>query len=61
MREFKEFLLAISMVIIVVIALAGLWIGGFYLNRWFNWKFGYESKTEETIRQMVKPEALKKI
>ncbi len=36
----------------------GLAYGGFYLKRWFNYKFGYGSQVEETVKKLVKPECL---
>lgn len=42
--------------LIVAIAIA---VGSFFVYRWFNYSFGYESMVQETVRQMVKPEALK--
>jgi len=41
--------------IIIFIAL-----GAFNFYRWFNWKYGYESYTRDTILEMVNPECLKK-
>lgn len=36
----------------------GIGIGGWYIYRQFNYSFSYKSKVQETIREMVKPEAL---
>ena len=33
--------------------------GAFHLYQWFNWEFGYEENTRQTIMQMVKPECIK--
>lgn len=47
-------------VVIAIISVLIMW-GGFVLNRWFNYKFGYGTKVENTIANMVKPECLKEI
>lgn len=33
--------------------------GGWHLDRWFNWEFQYRGAVEQTVRDMVKREALK--
>jgi hypothetical protein len=33
-------------------------IGGYYLNRWWNWKFSYQSNVQQEIHRMIKPECL---
>lgn len=47
-------------VIVVVIVLAiALSVGGWFLKRWWNYAWSYESQVTETVCEMVKPEALR--
>ena len=41
------------------IIFVGLMYGGFVLNRWFNFNFGYATHVRAEICKMVKPEYLK--
>jgi hypothetical protein len=33
--------------------------GGWKLQRWYHYKFGYESQVAQTVRELVRPECLK--
>ena len=46
-------------VLSVVIVFAFLSIGSFFVYRYINYKFAYKAMVEETVREMVKKEALK--
>lgn len=41
---------------LIIVCLLGY--GGFKLQRWLHWNWGYESQVTETICAMVKPEHL---
>jgi TRAP-type C4-dicarboxylate transport system permease small subunit len=45
-----------ALVLIFAIAIA---IGGWYLERTAHYSWSYESKVEDTVKTMVKPECLK--
>lgn len=45
-----------ALAIIILIAIA---YGAYKLERWVNWKFGYESSVERIIEERVRPECLK--
>ena len=48
-----------AIIFIAALVLVGaLAVGGWYVQRWFNYYFGYESQTRATICEMVRPEAL---
>lgn len=55
----KKLFVYTIMAVLGISLIFALWYGGFALARWFNWKFGYETKTRQMIVDMVKPEALK--
>jgi high-affinity Fe2+/Pb2+ permease len=38
---------------LVVIGL--LWYGGWQLSRWWNYKFGYESKVQAEVQKQIAP------
>lgn len=38
---------------VVVIGL--LWYGGFQISRWWNYKFGYESKVQAEVQKQLAP------
>jgi len=42
----------------VALALA-VAFGGWYLEREFNFRYGYDAKVKDTVKEMVKPECLK--
>jgi len=49
----------IYIVVIILLAVISLIVyGGYELNRYMNWSFGYEDMVEEKIREMVKEEYL---
>jgi hypothetical protein len=52
MKNFFFYIFLAMLVIVISVA-------SFMTYRWFNYSFGYESMVKETIRQMVKEEALK--
>ena len=55
MSKPKSWLVTIGIVafaLSVAAMLGGIIYGGYKLNRWWNWKFGYESKVEEVIRPL---------
>lgn len=44
--------------ILTIILAFAISIGGYYLNRYVNWSWGYEDMVERKIKEMVKREAL---
>jgi len=46
--------------ILFLVFISSLTYGGWRLSRWFNWSFTYKSNVEETVRDMVKEECLKR-
>lgn len=46
----------ISILIVIIISAAA----SFVVYRYFNYQFAYKSMVEDTVREMVKEEALKK-
>jgi hypothetical protein len=40
-----------AVIILALFVVIGLAIGGWYVKRWFNWKYGYE----ENVAQQVEP------
>jgi hypothetical protein len=45
--------------LIIVGVFSAVAYGGWRLQRWYHYKFGYESQVSETVRELVKPECLK--
>lgn len=46
--------------IVIAVALAlAVALGGWLLEREFNFRYGYDDKVRDTIKEMVKPECLK--
>jgi uncharacterized protein YneF (UPF0154 family) len=54
----KTFLYIVG-VLLILTGLAGIILGGWYVGRAINYKLGYKSMVQETVREMVKPEALR--
>jgi len=50
----KFFFYVVILILIILITMAS-----FMTYRWFNYSFGYENMVKQTIREMVKEEALK--
>lgn len=48
----------LSMWVVGLVFVALLAYGGFKLQRWFHWNWGYESQVVETVCEMVNPEYL---
>lgn len=53
-RYLEMLALAVGAILIVV----SISWGSFKVYRYVNWRFGYQSKVEQTIKEMVKPECL---
>jgi uncharacterized protein YneF (UPF0154 family) len=56
----KLLLQSIPLGIITLCVIAGLIYGIFMVYRYINYNFGYEAMVQQTVREMVKAEALKK-
>lgn len=39
----------------VLVIVAGIAYGSFRIERWYHYKFGYQSKVEESITERVQP------
>jgi len=52
-------LMAILLIIGIVAGSIGISLGGWYLVRKWNYAFAYRSFVEQTVREMVKEEALR--
>ena len=51
----KEF----GVLLVIVVIIAGITYGGYQIKRAWNYSWGYESKVQWEICDMIKPEALK--
>lgn len=49
----------ILLYVVGIILVAALSFGGWLMSRKVNYHFQYKSMVEQTVREMVKPEALK--
>jgi uncharacterized protein YneF (UPF0154 family) len=49
----------LTAVILLIAVIVGIIYGGFIIKRKWNYNLGYKTLVEQTIRDMVKPEALK--
>ena len=45
--------------LLIVLLIVAISLGGFYLNRWWNWNFAYRLSVQSEVKTMVKPECLK--
>jgi cytochrome oxidase assembly protein ShyY1 len=45
----------IASVIGLLLVIAAMWYGGWQLSRWWNYKFGYESKVQAEVQKQVAP------
>lgn len=59
MKGDKEIFISMFAGLIIAVVAISVAIGAYQLNRWINWKFGYQHMVKEQIHLMVKPEALK--
>ena len=46
---------AIATLVGALILIAALWYGGWQLSRWWNYKFGYESKVQAEVQKQIAP------
>ena len=61
----KQVLTIVIAAALILAAIAGLWYGGWRLERWWHYKFGYESSVKADIEKETRPikleiEALRK-
>lgn len=51
---------SVLLVIVALVIVSTIGYGAFVLNRYVNYNLSYENMVKETVREMVKEEALKK-
>ena len=44
--------------VVILLIIGGLYYAGWKVQRWWHYKWGYESRVEAQVCEMVKPEAL---
>jgi len=44
---------------VMIVTLIGIAIGGWYITRGLHYRLSYKTMVEKTVREMVKPEALR--
>jgi len=51
MKRYLRAFLAIALAVVIIV---GLIYWGYSVNRWWNWKFGYEGRTQTLIEKAMK-------
>lgn len=57
----KQLILKVAVMLFLVVLLGGLTVSLWYFGRRLNYSFAYKSLVQETVREMVREEALKAV